>query len=139
MTQWFICASCLVVALSSQAVAAGEEVVTATKLRQLLEQKNAVVAASRMEASAANQREGVLSRSFIPSIQLQGGQENSKLGSEKWHSNSVYGVEANFNLYNGGRDEIKNKISSLEASRKSAQVKRIAADHRLPIERKAEA
>jgi outer membrane protein TolC len=81
-----------------------------------------------MEASAANQREGALSRSFMPSVQLQGGQENSNLVSEKWRSKAVYGVEANFNLYNGGRDEIKSKISSLEASRKSAQVKRVAAE-----------
>ncbi len=128
MTQWFLFASSLFVALSSQSASAGEEVLTATKLRQLLEQKNAVVAASRLEATAASQREGALSRSFMPSFALHGGRENSKLGSEKWRSYSVYGVEANFNLFNGGRDEIKNKISSLEASRKSAQVKRVAAD-----------
>jgi outer membrane protein len=128
MTQRFLFASSLFVALSSQSAAAGEEVLTATKLRQLLEQKNAVVAASRLEATAASQREGALSRSFMPSLELHGGQENSKLGSEKWRSHSVYAVEANFNLFNGGRDEIKNKISSLEVSRKSAQVKRVAAD-----------
>jgi outer membrane protein TolC len=128
MTQWFLYASSLIVALSSQSVAAGEEVVTATKLRQLLEQKNAVVAASRLESVAASQREGALPRSFMPSLALHGGQENSKLGSQKWRSHSIYGVEANFNLFNGGRDEIKNKISSLEASRKSVQVKRVAAD-----------
>ncbi len=128
MTQWFLFASSLFVALSSQSAAAGEEVLTAIKLRQLLEQKNAVVAASRLEATAASQREGALSRSFMPSFELHGGQENSKIGSEKWRGNLVYGVEANFNLFNGGRDEIKNKISSLEVSRKSAQVKRVAAD-----------
>lgn len=128
MTHWFLLAASLMVFLPSRSLAAGEEVVTAAKLKHLLEQKNAVVAASRLEVSAASQREGALSRSFVPSVELYGGQENSKIGSEKWRSNSVYGVEANLNLYNGGRDEIRSKISSLEASRKSAQLKRVTAE-----------
>lgn len=128
MTSWVLITFSVFLALTSPCRASEVEVLTAATLKKLLEQKNSAIAAARLEASAANSREGGLVRSFFPSLEIQGGRESSKFGSDRWQSEVKYGVEANFNLYNGGRDEIKSKISSLEVSRKSIQVKRITTE-----------
>jgi outer membrane protein len=127
MNRWFLFLSFVTPVSVAQTVTAGEEVVTAAKLRQLLEKNNAFVVASRLELEASSHREGVFKRSFLPSIQIYGGHERLRFGSEKGPSDAVYGVDASVNLYNGGRDLLKNEMASLEVSRKSVQIKRVTA------------
>ena len=109
--------------LSAQDVA-----VTSDKIRNLLETKNGRIAAAKAEVESSKEQEGSLSRSFLPSIEMFGSKQNSKAGSEAEVKSSDFGVEAIFNVFNGGRDALKDEIRSLETLRREIKAKRITAD-----------
>lgn len=102
--------------------------VTSENIKGLLEAKNAKVSAARLETGAATEREGSLKRSFLPSVEVYGGQEDFKTGNLSRKTQPVYGVEAKLNLFNGGRDKIENDIRSLETQKRGFQTQRIASE-----------
>ena len=102
--------------------------VTSENIKGLLEAKNAKVSAARLETGAAVEREGSLKRSFLPSVEVYGGQENFKSGTLSRKTQPVYGAEAKVNLYNGGRDRIENEVRTLETQKRGFQTQRIASE-----------
>jgi len=86
--------------------------INSKNLKSLLEQKNARISASEMQVEAAKVREGVLARSFLPSVKLSASQESFKTGIESYKTQPTYGVEGNINLFNGGRDKLESTIRS---------------------------
>lgn len=103
-------------------------VVTSQNIKRLLADKNAKVSASKIEKSAAEEREGSLTRSFLPSVVLHGGQESFKTGTLGQRSQPVYGAEARVNIFNGGQDKIENDVRSLETRKLEYQHQRISSE-----------
>lgn len=93
--------------------------ISSENIRNLLESKNAKVGVAKLEAKAAEEREGVLGRSFFPSFEVYGGQESSQ---------SVYGAEAQVNVFNGGRDKIEDEVRSLDSVKRGYQTQRVIAE-----------
>lgn len=56
---------------------------------------------------------GYLGRSFYPTLSLELGQENFQTGSYKTRSQPYGMLEARFNLFRGGRDEIESRIKNI--------------------------
>ena len=64
---------------------------------------------------AEKTRTGYLSRSFLPSITLELGQEKFQTGRYKSFSNPYGMLEARFNIFRGGRDQFESSIRDLQA------------------------
>lgn len=101
---------------------------TSQNIRGLLSAKNAKVTAIRLEKSAAEEREGSLTRSFLPSVDLYGSQESFKTGILNQKAQSVFGAEARVNLFNGGQDKIESTVRSLETRRLQVQEQRVNSE-----------
>lgn len=118
-------------ALAPQAVAepaASAQQVSAENLKELIGARNARSLAAHSEAQASKERQGSLSRSFLPSLELHAGQEQFKIGEQDRKTQPVYGAEAKINLYNGGRDGIESQIRDVESQRRSFQAQRIQSE-----------
>ncbi|MBL7543041.1 MAG: TolC family protein [Bdellovibrionaceae bacterium] len=103
-------------------------------LKNLLEQRQTKLEAHRLEADAMKLRkDGHLGRSFLPSFELYAGQESFKKGLGTQKSQPGYGVEANLNLYNGGKDRLSADIYDLGWQKKNLQYRRISADELLLV------
>ncbi|MGE3387002.1 MAG: TolC family protein [Bdellovibrionales bacterium] len=105
---------------SLQSVAQSVDV-TYENLRSLLEERNIRLQASRLEQEAAEERQGSLGRSFLPSLELHGAQEYFQNGNEERKNQPTYGVELKINLFNGGQDQLESEIRGVSASKKTYQ------------------
>lgn len=110
------------------AASAESILVTSQNIKSLLGDKNAKVSATKLEKSAAEEREGSLTRSFLPSVVLHGGQESFKTGTLDQKSQPVYGAEARVNIFNGGQDKIENDVRSLETKKLEYQNQRVSSE-----------
>lgn len=92
-------------------------------LKQLVENRNDKVQSAQREAEGSKSREGHFSRSFLPRIEAHAAQESFKTGTQDQKTQPEYGVEASVNLYNGGRDKMREKIFEARSERKEFEVK----------------
>jgi len=100
--------------------------VTSNNLKTLLEQKNSRILSSKHQIQAAKEREGILMRSFMPSLRLSASQESIKTGiSDQFKTQPVYGADATLNLYNGGRDSFESEIRKTNTQLHSVQAEQI--------------
>ncbi|MBY0554546.1 TolC family protein [bacterium] len=102
--------------------------INSASLKSLVESKNIQVEASKLEVEAAEERKRSLMRSFLPSIELYGAQETFKKGQQSEKSQPLYGVEANINIFNGGRDWLDSDIRDLEWQKKNFQHTRVQSE-----------
>ncbi len=102
--------------------------VSSENIKSLLESKNGRISAARYEAEAAEERQGSLARSFLPSVELHGGTESFKTGNLARKTQPVYGGEARLNLFNSGRDKIESDLRNLEAEKRNYQAQRIQSE-----------
>lgn len=109
---------------SSLAAASAIEI-TFDGLKVLLEKGNGKVGATRLEVEASKDRQGVLLRSFMPSVELYGAQESFKLGQQTQRNQPTYGAELKVNVFNGGRDQLNSKVRDLITTKKEAQLTRV--------------
>jgi outer membrane protein len=100
-------------------------------LKKLLEARNVKLESLRFETDAAKLREGYLGRSFLPSLELNAGQETFKKGLASQKTQPAYGIEAKVNLYNGGKDSIESDIRQLNSEKRNVIFQRISAEELL--------
>lgn len=77
--------------------------------------KNLAVHSFGKTKEAEEARKGYLGRSFYPILILELGQEKFQTGTYKSRSEPYGLIEARFNLFRGGRDEIESNIRDLNA------------------------
>jgi outer membrane protein len=119
----------LVLSLMSPLMEASESVVVTTQnINSLLSAKNAKVTATRLEKSAALEREGSLVRSFLPSVALQGGQERFKTGVLSQKDQPTLSAEVKVNIFNGWQDKIEDDFRELETKRLEFQEQRVHSE-----------
>lgn len=118
-----ICVATLILSAQSFAVD-----VKSGDLRELIETKNERVAAKAKEKEAAKYREGFLLRSYLPQVQLYGAQESFKKGRAAKKTQPNFGIEASFNLFNGGKDYLEESKRTLTSQRKSFEREVVLAD-----------
>jgi outer membrane protein len=97
-------------------------------LKLLLDSRSLRLQAAEIEREASQERTGILSRSFMPKLELHAAQESFKSSVESWKAEPSFGAEINLNLFNGGRDRLENQIRDLHVERKTVQVQQVAAD-----------
>lgn len=114
--------------LTSVRTLAADVQLTSDKLKALLEEKNAKVAAARLDVSASRDRAGSLQRSFLPSLEVRAGAAISRSETPSWRNDSEYGIELKSNIYSGGRDRIQNEIRDLETERRTNQLKLVISE-----------
>ncbi len=102
--------------------------VTSQTLKSLIEGRNPKVSASKSETEAAGEREGLLVRSFLPSLEIYGAQENFTVGTSTQKSQPTYGAEARINLFNGGRDKIEDNVRLLDTRKRQFQTRRVLSE-----------
>lgn len=78
-------------------------------------QNNLSVQSFGKAEQAENKRTGYLGRSFLPSISFEVGQERFQTGRYKSFSNPYGLLEARFNLFKGGRDQLESGVRDLQA------------------------
>ena len=105
------------------------------KLKELLQSRNARAQSSALDLEAAQEREGSLGRSFLPKVDIYGGQESFVIGDLGRKTQPSYGAEVSLNLFKGGRDEIESEVRTLTAQRRSFQVQRTVAEELLESRR----
>ncbi len=120
--------SILILTLTPLTVFAEPIQISSESLRELLNAKNVKVSSAKMHQEAAQEREGSLARSFLPSLELHGAQESFKVGSEEQKTQPTYGAELKANLFNGGKDQIESDIRRLETSKRASQSKKTLAE-----------
>ena len=84
--------------------------VNSKNIKSLIEQKNVRISASEWQIQAAKEREGILARSFFPSVKLSAAQENFTTGQNRNKTQPIYGIEGDINLFNAGKDKIESEI-----------------------------
>lgn len=92
--------------------------ITSQSLRDFVESRNVKVKAKEFEKQSAESREGSFGRSFLPSIELYGSQETFQKGSQEKKTQPTYGAEVKVNLFNGGKDWLRESKRSLTSQRK---------------------
>ena len=97
-------------------------------LKTVLEEKNSRVAAARLQASAASDRQGSFARSLFPKIGLFAAQESFKTGSREILDQPILGAEASINLFNGGRDWAQATVREKKAEQVRLQAVRIESE-----------
>ena len=112
----------------SSLVCAEEISITSKNIKSYLESKNLKVSASRTVMKAAEEREGSLARSFLPTVDLYGAQESFETGILSPKTQSIFGVEARLNIFNGGRDKVRNDVRLLETKKLEYQSQRIISE-----------
>lgn len=93
-------------------------------LPKLVREKNEKVQAAETAASAAKLKTGFLTRSFLPGLALKTGSESAQFGSGTSQQREFWGVEAQLNLYRGGRDKIEEKIRESKSNAMKAESSR---------------
>lgn len=112
---------------SSQAYASSIDM-TFDGLKGLLEKGNSKVGATRLEVEASKNRQGVLLRSFMPSVELYGAQESFKIGQQPQKNQPAYGAEMKVNVFNGGRDQLQSEVRDLTTAKKEIQLTRVFSE-----------
>lgn len=107
---------------------AGEVRVKFENLKPLIETRNERIHSVKLEAEAARRREGHLTRSFLPRIEAHYSAEKFKTGTQESKNQPDYGAEASVNLFNGGRDLMREKGLESRTQRKEAETAAAAAD-----------
>ncbi len=102
--------------------------VSMQNIRELLEAKNLKILAARREEAAAVERGDSLNRSFYPTLEIYAGQEMFKTGQQATKNQPLFGIESRVNLYNGGRDQIHERMIELEQERRKARTRRLLAE-----------
>jgi outer membrane protein len=97
-------------------------------LKLLLDSRSSRLQAAELEREAAKERTGSLARSFLPKAEIHAAQESFKSSVEPWKAQPSFGAEIGFNIYNGGRDQLENKIRDFHVERKSVHVQQVIAD-----------
>lgn len=90
-------------------------------LPQLVSEHNEVVDSARLLVAAQEERSGQLARSFFPKVSVFGGVERFHTESLAAEQKGHWTVEADVNLFRGGRDHIENEIQRQHLSRSKAQ------------------
>lgn len=83
-------------------------------LEGLVRNKNDNVQAAQFSFQSKEARTGYLVRSFLPSVSAQMGGEEFKGGAEPKQTREYWQVEANLNLFRGGRDLVESSIRKEE-------------------------
>ncbi len=99
--------------------------VNSKNLKILVEQKNLNVLSSQLYIQAAKEREGVLLRSFLPSVKLSASQERFKTGLDRYRTQPAYGIEGALNLYNGGQDGFESNIRKISSELQSTKAQQV--------------
>lgn len=102
--------------------------VNSDNLKELLENRNQNFTAQKLEIQSIEKRQGFLTRSFLPSLELSGANETFKMGREPEKSQPIYGAELKINLYNGGQDQLESNARKLELSQKKSESLRKNSD-----------
>lgn len=102
--------------------------ISSENLKELLDQKNARIAAAKLQAEAANERKGFFARSLLPNLEVYGAQEDFKSGNNDRISQPLYGAEATLNLFNGGRDWAESEIREKRSEQSKFQLLRVQAE-----------
>lgn len=111
----------------SSGTAATKEL-TFEELKVLLEKRNDRVKATQLEVEASKNRQGTLLRSFMPAVELYGGQESFKIGQQTQKNQPTYGAEVKVNLFNGGRDQLQSEVRELTLAQKENQLTRVFSE-----------
>lgn len=114
--------------LVASVVQAQEFKVESKNLRALIMEKNAKVQASVKNKEAAEEKEGYLGRSFLPSLDLHASQEQFKSGRLETQTQPAYGAELKVNLFNGGRDRLEGEVRSLNSQKRGYEAERILSE-----------
>ncbi|WP_413289166.1 TolC family protein [Bdellovibrio sp. HCB337] len=114
--------------LFQESAFAESEKINSETLRSLLETKNAKVQAAQKGKEAAEEKEGYLTRSFLPSLEMYVGQETFKPGRQDTVTEPAYGAELRVNLFNGGRDQLENRVRELGTEKKGFEVQRVLSE-----------
>lgn len=114
--------------LATSVASAQELEINSKNLRSFIAEKNAKVQASTKNAQASSEREGSLTRSFLPSLEVFAGQEQFKSGRNASKSEPAYGAELKVNLFNGGRDHLENEVRKLATDKKEYEVDRVLSE-----------
>lgn len=112
----------------SFAARAKEVRITFANLKPLVETQNERVKASMNVLEAARRREGHLARSFLPKLEAHAAQERFKTGTQEEKTQPDFGIGASVNLFNGGRDRLRDKALAYRSQRKSFEAKVDAVD-----------
>ena len=76
---------------------------------------------SHLLLEAAEQRRGALKRSFLPTVVARAGREQFTLGPGPRRTQSYATLEANINVYNGGRDSLSDDVRVSASQQKGAE------------------
>lgn len=109
------------------ALASGEKI-NSQNLKALIEAKNAKVQTAMKGKEAAQEKEGYLTRSFFPSLEMYAGQESFQSGVQPQISEPTYGAELKVNLFNGGRDQIEDRVRQLGTRKKDFEAQRVFSE-----------
>lgn len=99
-----------------------------------IQTKNQKVLIKDQELKASESRTGVLVRSYLPEVELYHAEESFKLGRTNSKNQPAQGVEARVNLFNGGRDGLRNKKANLAVERLKSE-KQLTVVEQLKIAR----
>lgn len=99
--------------------------ITSSNLKTLIEQKNSRISASQYQIQATKEKEGVLMRSFFPTVKLSASQERFKTGIDRYRTQPTYGVEGTLNLFNGGKDHIESQIRQSRSNLQTIQAQQV--------------
>lgn len=102
--------------------------VSSENIKTLLEARNPRVSAANLSSEAAAKREGAFVRSFLPKLEAYAAQERFKKGRGSVKDQPAYGVEANINLFNGGKDWLGSRSVSLEAEKRKSGGRRVLSE-----------
>ena len=84
-------------------------------LPNLVRDKNENVQAAQSTLKAEKKRTGYLLRSFLPHLSADYGGEEFKAGSDPSKRQSYWKVQAQMNLYRGGRDKLESSVRETNA------------------------
>lgn len=105
----------LMVGISMVARAQTSVRVDIESLPKMIEEKNDHYRGADLLQRSAERRTGYLTRSYLPVIEVRGGQESFKLGPRDPMTQSYGSIEARLNLFRGGKDFLEERIREQEA------------------------
>jgi outer membrane protein len=92
-------------------------------LPRLVRDGNQEVQGAYAMSDAAERRTGYWTRSFIPTLELQGGIETFETGIYRMLTQPYGAIEARWNLFRGGRDLLEDRVRQAEVELSSMQAR----------------